>query len=61
MKYRVSLYYDQIVREVYEVEAENEEEALEKATAGDGEFQYDKVVSGELVSDCGEVERIDLP
>ena len=57
MRYRVELYYDHITREVYTVDAASEEEAKVKAVKGDGEFQYSKITSGELVHDVTTVER----
>ena len=58
MQYLVSLHYNQIVREVFLVDTQSPEEAKAKAIAGDGEYQYNEVTSGELISDATEVEEV---
>lgn len=58
MKYQVSLFYENIVRDIWEVEANSKDEAAEKAYKGEGEFQGDKTVSGECIFDATEIEEV---
>ena len=55
-KYIVSLFYNTITREDWEVEAGNREEAIWKAKAGKGEHLGGHTTDGELVME--EVEEL---
>ena len=54
-KYLVSLFYESIIRERWEVEANGEEEAETKAVSGVGSSQGERAISGKLVR--SEVEK----
>ena len=56
MKYTVTLFYDTITRNTWEVEASSKDEAIRKAKAGKGEQVGSKTTGGELVME--EVEEV---